>query len=70
MIHLKKNGCEIKVLPESKRHSRVEVLLEQRQYMNDSIQSKRIPNLNLPRFFTTYTAREERGNFKIGIIFD
>jgi len=29
--------------------------LEQRQYKNDSIQSKLIPTLKLPPFFTTYT---------------
>ena len=45
-------------------------ILEQRQYKNDSIQSKIIPILNLPRFFTTYAVREKGGNFKIGIIFD
>ena len=44
--------------------------LEQRQYKNDSIQSKVIPTLNLPQFFTTYTMREKGVNFKIGIIFD
>ena len=44
--------------------------LEQRQYKNDSIQSKVIPTLNLPRFSTTYTVREKGGNFKIGVIFD
>ena len=31
--------------------------LELRQFKNDSIQSKIIPILKLPRFFTTYTAR-------------
>ena len=31
--------------------------LEQRQNKNDSIQSKMIPILKLPLFFTTYTAR-------------
>ena len=44
--------------------------LEPRQYKNDSIQSKIIPTLKLPRFFTTYTVWEKSGNFKIGIIFD
>ena len=30
--------------------------LELRQYKNDAIQSKIIPTLKLPRFFTPYTA--------------
>ena len=43
--------------------------LEPRQYKNDSIQSKLIPTLKLPRFFITYT-RKKCGNFIIEIIFD
>ena len=35
------------------------LLLELRQYKNDTIQSKVIPTLILPRFFTTFTAREK-----------
>ena len=33
--------------------------LEPRQYKNDSIQSKIIPTLKLPRFFTAYMVREK-----------
>ena len=39
------------------------------QYKNDSIQPKIIPILKMCRFFTTYTEREKRGNFKIGTVF-
>ena len=39
-------------------------LLEQRQYKNDSIQSKIIPRLKLPRFFTTYTVRGKERQFQ------
>ena len=45
-------------------------MLEQRQYKSDSIESKIIPILNLPRFPLTVQVEEKRGNFKIGIIFD
>ena len=47
--------------------------LEQRQYKSDSIQSKIIPTLKLPLFFTTKQRkkqRKKRDKFKIGIIFD
>ena len=36
-----------------------QTLLEPRWYKNDSIQSKTIPSLKLPPFFTTYTVREK-----------
>ena len=38
--------------------------LEPRQYKNDSIQSKIIPTLKLPRFFTTYTVRGKERQFQ------
>ena len=40
---------------------RVRTELEPRQYKNDSIRSKMIPTLKLPRFFTKYTVREKQG---------
>ena len=38
--------------------------LEQKQNKNDSIQSKIIPTLKLPRFFTTYMVREKARQFQ------
>ena len=38
--------------------------VEQRQYKNDSIQSKIIPTLKLPLFFTTKTVREKARQFQ------
>ena len=46
-----------------------EKYLELRQYKNDSIQSKIIQTLKLPRFFPYCIGGEKRGNFKLGIIF-
>ena len=42
----------------------------QLRHNNDSIQSKQILILKLPRSFTTYLVRKKSGNFKIGICFD
>ena len=39
-------------------------ILELRQYKNDSIQSKIIPTLKLPLFFTTYTVRGKARQFQ------
>ena len=39
-------------------------ILEPRQYKNDSIQSKTIPTLKLPRFFTGYMVREKARQFQ------
>ena len=38
--------------------------IEPRKYKNDSIQSKIIPTLKLPRFFTTYTVRWKERQFQ------
>ena len=38
--------------------------LELRQYENDSIQTKMIPTLKLPRIFTTYTVRGKARQFQ------
>ena len=49
--------------------STIEFFLEQRQYKNDSIQSKIVSILKL--FFSPrHICGEKPGNFKIGIIFD
>ena len=41
-----------------------EFLAQARQYKNDSIQSKIIPTLKLPLFFTTYTVRGKARQYK------
>ena len=46
------------------------LLLELRQYKNDSIQSKIIPTLKLPLFFTTYKVREKTRQFQNWNYFD
>ena len=40
------------------------LVLEPRQYKTDSIQSKIIPTLKLPRFFNTYTVKEKVRQFQ------
>ena len=40
------------------------LMLEPRKYKNDSIQSKIIPTMKLPRFLTTYMVREKARQFQ------
>ena len=50
--------------------SNISFPLEQRQYKNDSIQSKIIPILKFARFSTPIRWGKKHGKFKIGIISD
>ena len=56
--------------PNAKFSPRTVSKLEQRQNKNDSIQSKIIPMLKLPRFILHRTGGEKARQFKVGIIFD
>ena len=57
-------GRRIYNVPKSFVYHALHCDLELRQYKNDSIQSKIIPTLKLPRFFTPYTGREEARQFQ------
>ena len=74
VIHQVKLGLQTtystKKIAKIKLISRVPLFLEQREYQNDSIQSKIILVLKLLPFFVTVQVVKKSGNSKLGIFFD
>ena len=67
VYYLKQNvilRCLMSFLLSISLKSKYGLKLEQRQYKNDSIQSKKIPILNLPRFFPRRLGDEKERQFQ------